>query len=319
MKKKVFTVIPLFALILSLMAGCSASREAPGLQKEGADANVAYDGEVSGADDRSGSFTPEIDAGAPQTSGKKIIYTALISVEVNDVKEAMDEITAKVTEFDGYISGSDYYNKDRVAGTVTARIPPGKLSELTEKIGGLGKVLSTKLSSDDVTFQYVDIESRLKSAEAQEKQLLELMEKATEIEGILAVRYELARVQEEIEVYKGQLRYYDNMVDFSTVTIQLTETYVPKSPEADENEGLLARWGFDYIGSNIAKGFKNSITFVTNAFGFILIVLSYALIPLLIIGAFIFAIVFVTRKISKRKAKKSVPAVAGPKDPNKKA
>lgn len=318
MKKKVFTVITLFALILSLAAGCSASREAPGLQKGAADANVAYDGAVSEADDRSGSFTPEIDAGSPQASGKKIIYTALISVEVSDVKEAMDEITAKVTEYGGYISDSDYYNKDRVAGTVTARIPPEKLSELTEKIGGLGKVLSTKLSSDDITFQYVDIESRLKSAEAQEKQLLELMEKATEIEGILAVRYELARVQEEIEVYKGQLRYYDNMVDFSTVTIQLTEIYVPKSPEADENEGLLARWGFDYIGSNITKGFKNSITFVTNAFGFILIVLSYALIPLLIIGAFIFAIVFTTRKISKRKAKKSAPAVAGPKDPNKK-
>jgi len=311
MRKKILSLLVVSVLILCVLAGCAAkesSSAAPG--KNYADGKAPAEDSVSDEDSsgRKDSFAPDMNTGNPESSGKKIIYTASISIEVESVRDAMEEISAAASAMDGYIAGSDYRNDDRVSGTVTIRIPPERLAELSEKIDELGKILSNNLSSQDVTQQYVDLNSRLKNAQAQEKQLLAIMEKATEITDILAVRAELSTVQQEIEVYKGQLRYYDNMVDFSTVTISLIEIYIPESPEASKDKGLLARWGFDYIGANVEKGFKNSLTFVVNAFGFILILLSNLLIPLLIIGTVILIIVLITKKVNKR---------SRPKDPLK--
>lgn len=311
MKTKILSLLVTATLLLCLLSGC-ASDETAGASPQD-DYAIAPDFSenkevVSDADPGRG-YVPEVNPDVPESSGKKIIYTASLAIEVENVKDAMEEISSAVSGLGGFVSGSDYQNRDRVSGTITVRIPPEKLGELSAKIGGLGKILSNNLSSQDITMQYVDISSRLANAEAQEEQLLDIMEKATEIADILAVRSELNIVQQEIEVYKGQLRYFDNMVDFSTVTVSLTEIYVPKSPEAEADKGILARWDLDYIGTNITKGFKNSLSFVVNAFGFILILLSYLLVPLLIIGAIVFVIVFIVKRIKKhsRKASKQAP------------
>ncbi len=318
MKMKIFSLLAATAMVLCIAAGC-ASSDSPfdaskGNYTEGQP--PAYDG-IADEDnaDRKDSFAPDVNPGNPEGSGKKMIYTAYISIEVSNVTDAMDVITSAASELGGFVSGSEYRNDSRVSGSITVRIPPDKLGELSNQIDGLGKILSNNLSSQDVTLQYVDLDSRLKNAEAQEKQLLTILEKASEITDILAVRTELGIIQQEIEVYKGQLRYLDNMVDFSTVTVSLTEIYIPESPEADADKGLLARWGMDYIGANIAKGFKNSLTFIVNAFGFILILLSYLLVPLLIVGTIIFVIVFIAKKMNKRSGKagnKSAPSGSSP-------
>jgi hypothetical protein len=94
-------------------------------------------------------------------------------------------------------------------------------------------------------------------------QMLTIMTQAVKMEDILNVRAQLDSIQEEIEVLKGQLRYYDNLVGYSTVTIRITEpTPAPVSPEEDPNSGLLARWSSGYIWQNVVKGFSNSISFV---------------------------------------------------------
>ncbi len=301
MKTKVISLVIAATMLLFLISGCAAAemaaevaRDDSGVAPEYADENKTISEEDSGS-----AYAPDLNSDVPQNSGKKIIYTANIAVEVESVKDAMETISSAAAELGGFVAGSDYRNDNRISGTISVRIPPEKLGELSSRIGGLGKILSNNLTSQDVTMQYVDISSRLANAEAQEAQLLEIMERATEIADVLAIRTELNTVQQEIEVYKGQLRYFDNMVDFSTVTVFLSEIYVPKSPEAEADKGILARWDLDYIGTNVSKGFKNSLTFVGNALGFILILLSYLLVPLLLIGAIVFGIIFITKRIKK--------------------
>jgi hypothetical protein len=309
MIKKFLTVLISIVLSLGMIAGCASSDKTE--VRTDTDSNFAQSpGDVAKPTaDEAGSFAPDVDPGSAEPSGKKIIYTANISIEVSDVRASIEQISDAVASLGGYVAGSNFNDRDdRVSGSITVRIPPGKLDEISDRIEDMGKVLTNNLSSQDVTYDYVDLDARLKNAQAQEKQLLAIMEQATLIEDILAVRSELGRVQQEIEVLKGQLRYLDNMVDFSTVTVALTQTYVPKSPEADADEGLLARWDLSYIGTGISKGFRNSLTFVVNAFGFLFILISNILVPLLIFGAIVFAIVFIVKRIRKRFGKVSKKA-----------
>ncbi|RLG58089.1 MAG: hypothetical protein DRN88_01695, partial [Candidatus Hydrothermarchaeota archaeon] len=108
-------------------------------------------------------------------------------------------------------------------GSITAKIPKEKLTEFLNKIETLGEVKYSSISGRDVTEEYIDLEARLKNYEAEERNLLKIMEKAEKVEDILKIEKELARVRGEIEVLKGRIRYLNNRVEFATVTIEIFE------------------------------------------------------------------------------------------------
>lgn len=250
-----------------------------------------------------------IDPGNIADSGKKIIYTVSISMEAEDANKAISELGLKAAALGGYVSDSSYNKYENSAsGTITVRIPPDKLKEFTEQVGKVGEVLSSSMGSQDVTADYVDVQSRLTNALAQEAQLLEIMAKAVKIEDILNVRRELDTVQSEIESLKGQIRLMDNLVGYSTVMISITQpTPPPTSPDPDANSGLLARWSFDYIWNSVQKGFSNSLSFTVNAIGVIFIAISYLIIPAIIVGAIIIVIIVVVKRHSKKKIQGKTP------------
>ena len=265
------------------------------------DQSVAPDGSASTGD----AGTAAIDPGNVSTSDKKIIYTVDMSIEAKDAADAINEISAETVAAGGYVSDSNYSKMDDIAsGYITVRIPPEKLKEFTAKIGTIGTVQSSSMGSQDVTADYVDLESRLTNAKAQEAQMLTIMTQAVKMEDILNVRAQLDSIQEEIEVLKGQLRYYDNLVGYSTITIRISEPVpAPVSPTEDPNSGLLARWSSGYVWQNVVKGFSNSISFVANTAGFFAILLSYILVPALIIAAIVLLIVFLVKRAGKKKAR----------------
>ena len=308
MKKVKFCILLLVVLIL-MLAGCDASFKQSDEMAPQEPAYEQEDGMYVDADEESASpdsDVPNIDIGNVVASDKKIIFTVTMDLKVDNAADSIDEITDEAITLGGYISDSSFSQEDdRATGFITIRIPPENLDDFTEMIGDLGEVVDSNLSSQDVTDQYVDAQSRLTNAEAQETQLLAIMEQAVKIEDILSVRTELNLVQEEIEVYKGQIRLMDNQVGYSTVTVYLTQIIVPVSPEVDPNEGIVARWSFDYVWKSIQKGLTNSASFSLNAIGAIFIILSYLLVPLLILGGTVFGIIALVKLSSKRKAKKN--------------
>lgn len=321
MKSKLLSFSAAVIAIGLLLSGCASGKTADA-QIDVRDDNfveATQGGAVEAPGNEDNSASPALDLGELDTTGKKIIYTANITVEVDDATETIKEISATAAALGGYVSDSTFTRDDEIAsGTITIRIKPEQYTTLTEKIGTLGEVLDSSLTSQDVTYDYVDIESRLKNAEAQETQLLAIMDKAVEIEDILKVRTELNTVQQEIEQYQGQLRYMDNLVGYSTVTIRVTEKFVPKAPEVKENEGVIARWSSSYVWKSIVKGFNNSVAFIVNFFSVLLIIISYLLIPALIIVPVILVLRFIIRKLKKGKGKGSgnppAPPVLLPKD-----
>lgn len=164
-----------------------------------------------------------------QAQERMVIQNADLAIVVTDPKTRMSEIAAMAEEMGGFVVSSNiyttYYGVNSVEApeaTITIRVPQEKLDDALEAIkAGAVEVNYENRSGQDVTSIYVDLQSQLKAKQAAEKKLLEILDQATETEGVLAVYTELQRIQSEIEVLKGQIQYYDESVALSAVSVRL--------------------------------------------------------------------------------------------------
>ncbi|HSO11303.1 MAG TPA: DUF4349 domain-containing protein [Anaerolineales bacterium] len=166
-----------------------------------------------------------------------VIQNVDMSIVVPDPKARMDEIANMAVEMGGFVVSSNLYrstygpnNIEVPEGSITIRVPSKQLDEALEKIKkDVVEVTYENRSGEDVTSQYVDLQSRLKAKQAAEKKLLEFLEAATDTEDALAVYVQLQQIQSEIEVLKGQIKYYEESAALSAVSIRLVaeETVKP--------------------------------------------------------------------------------------------
>jgi rRNA processing protein Krr1/Pno1 len=92
---------------------------------------------------------------------------------------------------------------------------------LGEIKSGAGQVLSENVSGQDVTQEYTDLESRLKNLERAEEQLAEILEASFETEDVLNVYNRLVEIREQIEVIKGQMKYYEQSAALSSISVSI--------------------------------------------------------------------------------------------------
>jgi hypothetical protein len=164
-----------------------------------------------------------------QGQERLVIQNADLAIVVADPKARMDEIADLAAEMGGFVVSSNlyqtYYGPNSIEvpeATITIRVPAEKLDAVLDAIKeGAVDVDYENRSGQDVTNIYVDLQSQLKAKQAAEKQLLEIMENATETEAVLAVYQQLQFIQSEIEVLKGQIQYYDESVALSAVSVRL--------------------------------------------------------------------------------------------------
>jgi major membrane immunogen (membrane-anchored lipoprotein) len=220
-----------------------------------------------------------------------VIYTGELNLEVKDLKKANRLLEEMVKKYEGYIVQSNtYHNGDETySSSLTLRIPQKSFDPFlneTEKMAS--KVLQRNVSGTDITEEYVDLESRLKSKRAVESRLLEFMGKAETTEDLLKISKDLAVVQEEIEQISGRIKYLDNQVAFSTVTITLNENKVTV-PEIDKSD--FNTW------EKIKKQFMTSINILLSGLSGAA-VLIFGNIPILILLGIIIGVIifFIKRK-----------------------
>ncbi|WP_186578136.1 DUF4349 domain-containing protein [Aquibacillus kalidii] len=232
----------------------------------------------------------------PTKINRKIIYTANLRLQVKQYNKAVDEINTQIQEKGGYIVESHTYGgaDDQLKeGMITARIPQEQFQTFLQFIeNGDMKVLENSVSGEDVTEEYVDLESRLKSKKVVEERLLSFMEKAEKTEDLLKISEDLATVQEEIEQITGRLNYLQNKSDLATVTIHLQENKV-NIPSVNNKE--LNTW------EKTKQQFMKSTNFLLSSFSglFVFIVGSFPL--LLILGIVCFIIYRISRKNRQEK------------------
>ncbi len=171
-----------------------------------------------------------------EIQSRMVIKNASLSIVVEEPGITMDSITRLAAELGGYVVSSNIYQIQVDGGfevpqaNITIRVPAEKLDQaLAEIKSGAGEILNETVSGQDVTQEYTDLGSRLRNLENAEAQLQEIMDQAWETEDVLTVYNRLVEVQEQIELIKGQMQYYEQSAALSaiSVSIQANEAVQP--------------------------------------------------------------------------------------------
>lgn len=275
-------------LVLVLFLGCGAQE--PGqTRKAAAPPGQGGGGQKAAHDEKPVEPAPAGNA-ADIATPRKIIYTGLVDLIVDDFDTSEGRLLQLVEEHDGYLANSDIHNQPGSprSGTWTIRVPTKRFSAFMQAVVKLGEVRKRTVNSQDITDAYFDRAAHLKADETEEKSLLGLLEKTQgRVEDILKVRDQLRSVRGQIEQSKSQLQRWDKDVDLATVTVQLLD-------RRDYTPPLLPDFG-----STLGRTFQGSIeTLIAFGKGIVLVVVALA--PWLAVLALLVAPVVIVRRRRRR-------------------
>jgi hypothetical protein len=194
-----------------------------------------------------GSTQPE-PAQPPPSVRRIIIRTGEIEFEIESFDDSVATVMRLITASKGgFIAtiNSDKLPNGKVKGSIVVRMPPEKLDQflldLRKELSKTGELKNQRLGSQDVTKQYTDLQSRLRAARTMEERLLKIIKDGKgAIKDLLQAEKELGIWRTKIEEMEGEIRYYNNMADYATLTINLHEKNIRLAAVLTENERVQA-------------------------------------------------------------------------------
>ena len=188
----------------------------------------------SGADNGAAVYSEDdAAAAAHSTDHAKIIYTANLSLESKDYDAARAALDAALAEAGGYLESSSEYSDagDSRSVSLTYRVPQQNYENFLAAVAEAGNVTYKNQQADDVTAQYMDVETRLENLKNQRTRLQQLQQQADNLSDLLEIESSLTDVQSQIESWQSQMDWYNNQVEECTVYVSLSEvsTYSPPS------------------------------------------------------------------------------------------
>ena len=182
------------------------------------------DGEQGGALDQ------PLTVGAPL--GRKVIHRASLTIEVDDPAAVVDRITTLAEQAGGFVAGTDlqrYGEDDELRGTMTLRVPTGRLSNTLQELKDLAvRVPDQQLDTEDVTEEHADITAQLRNLRALETELVALLadirERTSSADEILVIFERIRQVRDEIERLEGRQQVLDDLVALATIQVSIQPT-----------------------------------------------------------------------------------------------
>lgn len=232
MRTKSLLLMLILTLILTACAGASTSTmEAPAASNPAAPYTAESGLQVmptAGADQAMSSNVP--------ASNRLVIKNANITVEVERVAEAEATLRVRAEQLGGYVvSVQTYGSDDEMISIITFRVPVERFDEALSGVESMAhRVLNRSVSGDDVTEEFVDLESRLRNLEATRERLLALLERAQRVEDALQVNQALSDVQGQIEQIQGRMKYLRDSAALSTISVELRP--IPPQPDIVEED-----------------------------------------------------------------------------------
>lgn len=167
-----------------------------------------------------------------QAIERMVIRNANLSIVVSDPAAVMQSISRMAETMDGYVVQSNIYQTKTASGLevpegqITVRVRADMLDEALTQIKAHvedvdNDVLYENVSGQDVTQEYTDLNSRLRNLEDTAEQLRKIMDDAFKTEDVLRVFNELKNVNEQIEVLKGQIQYYEQSAKLSAISVNI--------------------------------------------------------------------------------------------------
>ena len=153
---------------------------------------------------------------------RKIIRTGTLDLLVNDVGQSISKIGSIVIGVGGFVEKSTQTNSGGHSATMTVRVPPARLDQVMSELKGLATNVDREGTEvHDVTREYIDLDARLRNAQAEEVQYLQILKRATSIKDTLDVTEKLSDVRGRIEQLQGEMKFLIAQIDMSSLEISL--------------------------------------------------------------------------------------------------
>lgn len=210
---------------------------------------------------------------------RKLIKNGDISLEVTDLEKTQNAVENWVKQFDGYISNS---NNGEKSSNYTVRIPSAKFDEAMAAAGNLGTLKNKNISTQDVSDQFYDLQTRLETKKVLREKLNGYLSRANSMQDILKVESQLNSVQSEIESMEGRLKRLNSQIDFSTISIYISLPYNSK-----QGGGLVL--------PDLGNGFRHFVSNIISYFGKFVAIIFYVIIcgiPLIAVLALLYWLLF---------------------------
>lgn len=177
----------------------------------------------------------------PEDFDRKIVKTAELGVTSENVRGEAAAAQQIATRFGGTIVSSQTYRSDNaVYADVILSVPSEHFENAVEELRGLGKEVTTDtVSGQDVTEEYVDLQSRERNLLAAEQSLLDLYNRATDVQDALSIQRELTAVRGQIEQVQGRMQYLKQSSDMSQISFNIQPVTSPPKPPPAWDPGLV--------------------------------------------------------------------------------
>ena len=299
--KRILSILLCLMLTLGLLSGCGSDK-APMEMAPGAAADTDY-GYSEKTESVSDSLTSGTSYELPSITDRKLVKTVYLSAETETFDVLMESLNQKISTLGGYVESRDLNTSRRQRCEMVIRIPAASLNGFVEHVNANANVTNSSESAKDVTLDYVDTEAKITALEVEQARLLELLASAESLDDILTIEARLSEVTYELERYSSQKRTYDNLVDYATVHLSVSEVEVLTPTEEPP------------VWQRITGGFTASVDEV--ATGLVdLFVWIIANSPHLVIwGGVISGVVVLVRRRGKKHVKAAAPAQTPPETP----
>jgi hypothetical protein len=303
-KQRIFPILftTIMLIIFSMLAGACSAQRSPAYETDsmgGAAPQEAVEKEGVSQARSSQGITPE------QAIERVVIKNADLSIVVDDPSQSMDVVTQMADEMGGYVVSANLFQKQldnqvKVSqASVTIRVPAERLNEAITNILALTDQdpLRKDIESQDVTNEYVDLQSRLRNLEDTEEQLTEIMDNAKTTEDVLAVYNRLVEIRGEIEQVKGQIQYFEQSAALSSISVELV-------PDEAVQPLSIGGWEPAGVAKDAVQALINAMKFLVNVLIWIVIVALPVLLVIFLI--FILPILLVVRMWRSRRKRKQL-------------
>jgi Domain of unknown function (DUF4349) len=217
----------LYLLILLVLIGChKAAENIPvGMEKSSTESLSAPSPGM--ANEKSFRSDAGSEYGEEPVPERQIIKTGWMRVEIKDYSGDLAKIKSIIAKHQGYISGENESSTEySLINSLTIRVPSTEFDSLVQDITKVAhKVDNKTINLNDVTEEFIDIEARLKTKKEVEQRYMEILKKAQTVQDILLVEQQLRMIQEEIEAKEGRLKYLQNQVSLSTLSLEIHQDF----------------------------------------------------------------------------------------------
>lgn len=196
------------------------------------------------------------------TNKREVIATGSATVTVDKIPEALSEISDAVTAAGGFVESMSTDEADTATpegeaadsydtsmpyypsgNWITVRVPADKLTDVIDELSDIGKVNASSITRQDVTDQAIDVRARIEALQASVDRMQELLDQAGNLTDLISAENALTERQANLESYQQQLKYLEDQVAMSSLTVMVTRHYEPVAANpAGFGDGLAAGW-----------------------------------------------------------------------------